>query len=280
MLYTKPVNKTYVQLAIEFDNEFYTENRDDNKLYKYMYLLYYMLACKKKYFPNTKDYEDYDAYAQFAATTIYVRFIKKEKRGEKIKSVLNYIKSTLYSLKVMYQQDTFSIIFDEFKPGYNPDAFRNAMTEYVQNDYNKGQTEDILESFELIPAVIERVLLTTPYKSDKLMLERLYLSCLLTLLNNFTFTTQQKENLKTTKKETDAVMLSNIEKEKKQAAILWHLDSKLKDYVLVLNNRIKAELSKDIEDIRQTYILEDDVIDSILNSVYNNYEDIVCEEEY
>ena len=50
------------KMAIYFDENFYSNERDDENCYKYMYLIYYMLACKNKYFASYSDYDGYDDY--------------------------------------------------------------------------------------------------------------------------------------------------------------------------------------------------------------------------
>jgi hypothetical protein len=268
MLFTKPSNKTYVDLAIEFDKEFYHNlDRDDDKLYKYLYLLYYMLACKKKYFHK---FEDYDAYAQFAATTVYIRFIKKEKQGEKIKSVLNYCKDTLYPLKVMYQNDTFNEVWTEDED--EPDAMKNEMKDNIQSDYNAELTTALLEELKQLPNIIKSVISQTPYKTDSLMCRELYLSCLLTLIKSFTFTTKIKNKIEQTDKNTDAVLIKNIEKDRNNSVVLWHLDITLKDYILTLTNKIRHIFSEQLEDTRNSYILDENILDAILNSAYEDYD--------
>jgi hypothetical protein len=267
MLYTKPANKTYVDLAIEFDAEFYSGHRDDNKLYKYMYLLYYMLSCKKKYFQK---FEDYDAYSQFAATTIYMRFIKKEKQGERIKSVLNYCKSTLYSLKVMYQNDTFNEVWTE--GDNNSGSMKSTMDAKVQADYNEDLKTALIEGFKQLPKIVWKVIQETPYKNDSLMCNSLYLSCMLSLIEAFTPTAKTESKMKDVNKDSDAILLKSIDKDRNNSIILWHLDESLAPYIQTLTNKIRAELSKEVENTRKSYLLENDVVDAILNSVYDDYD--------
>jgi hypothetical protein len=267
MLYSKPYNKSYTALAMEFDAEFYSGHRDDNKLYRYMYLLYYMLSCKKKYFQK---FEDYDAYSQFAATTIYMRFIKKEKQGEKIKSVLNYVKSTLYSLKVMYQNDTFNEVWTE--EDKNSGSMKSAMGARVQADYNEDLRVALIDGFKQLPKLVQQTIQETPYKNDALMCQKLYLSCMLSLIKAFTPTAKVEEKMKDVNKDSDAVLLKSINKDRDTSIVLWHLDSKLTNYIQTLTNKVRVLLSKEIEATRKSYILEDNVLDAILNSVYDDYD--------
>ena len=60
MLYSKTDDKRYTMMCKEFDEEFPKPDRDDNKLYRTMYLVFYMLACKENFFQNNfKYYDDY-----------------------------------------------------------------------------------------------------------------------------------------------------------------------------------------------------------------------------
>jgi hypothetical protein len=267
MLYNKPAGKTYVKLAMEFDNEFYSGHRNDTKLYQYMYLLYYMLACKKKYFHR---FEDYDAYSQFAATVIYMRFLKKEKQGEKIKSVLNYCKSTLYSLKVMYQNDTFNEVWNEDEK--DSGSMKDKMDSHVQADYNDDLKLALFEEFKQFPIITKQVIEQTPYKKDKLMCRKLYLSCMLTLIKSFTFTSKTETKLNDIDKDTDTIMLKSIEKDKNTSVTLWHLDATMTDYIQTLVNKIRNIFSQQVENTRKSYLLEDNVLDAIENSIYDDYD--------
>lgn len=74
MLFTKDPDMSYTDMCIFFDNNFYSEDRDDELCFKYMYLVYYMLAFKKHYLQN---YNEYDEFAEYATITIYTRYLKK-----------------------------------------------------------------------------------------------------------------------------------------------------------------------------------------------------------
>lgn len=84
-----------------------------------MYHLIYALACKQGFFKN---FADYDKFACYAATEVYLAMRRKlQHAGEirhgkeivPIKSVLNYVKTVLYPLKVNYQRENFSTVIDE-----------------------------------------------------------------------------------------------------------------------------------------------------------------------
>ena len=184
MLFNKEPGMKYTDMAIFFDENFYSEDCDDEKCYKYMYLLYHMLASKKKYFYS---YEDYDGFAVYATNMIYARFIKKKEQGLRIKSVLNYVKATLYPLKVGYQRENYrQILNPNVNNNINEDILQEEMRNQVRQQYQAELSDNIIEVFELIPNFIKEIVNKTPYKKNKYMCQKLYMSCLISLLKSFT----------------------------------------------------------------------------------------------
>ena len=138
--FTKPAGKRYVDMCIEFDNEFYGPDRDDDKLFCYVFLLFKMFAYKSNYF---RDREDYDQYAMFAASTVYMRYIRKWARGERIKSVLNYVKKVKGPLKVTYQNENFAQIFDPERDNKTDgDGMKRWHHEYVMRQFDAEMTAE------------------------------------------------------------------------------------------------------------------------------------------
>ena len=266
MLYTKNENKRYVDMCAEFDREFWSADRDDSKLYKYLYLLFYMYSCKGSYF---KRFEDYDGYAQFAATTIYMRFLKKLRKGEKIKSVKNYVDKTKNYLKVMYQNQEFATVLNPELEGIDTTGIRDELKNSIQADYNTGLIEEIEESLETITTAVKNAIENTHFVWDPLLCHRLYLSCMLTLLNSITLPNQTIKELKTRRKIIDeSKILTALTKERDSDVILWNLDREYSDFVRMLVNTARKQVSEVINDTRQSYALPDDVIESILSSAY------------
>lgn len=267
MTYVKPSHLKYTDLAIYFDNNFYTPNRNDDLLYQYVYLLVYMLACKKRYFLK---YDDYDKFALFAATTLYMRFIQKERRGERIKSVLNYIKSVLYSLKVMFQYETFHEVMNPETSAFDSDKYKKELSETIQQDYDYKIIESVQDSLDYINDTIWEIITDSPYKKDNLLCKRLYMSCLLSFINSITFKNIHKPKLPKMK---DKMKIKLLKKEQQDFVLLWHLTDEWKDYVLFLMNKIKQTIFQEFRDIEDMYNLSEDTIDGILASAYNTYDE-------
>ena len=269
MLYTKNDDKRYTMMCKEFDEEFPKPDRDDNKLYRTMYLVFYMLACKENFFQNNFKY--YDDYAQFAATTIYVRFLKKLEKGERVKSLLNYAKSSQRFLKTMFQNQEFETIIDP-EHGANTTQLTSDIHDSVVSDYSDGLVEDMEMTLLSINDVIEDVLDESQYCNNKLMRHRIYISCLLTLLNSIILP-KELAHLKfgkgKNKNTNDVAYLDALSKEREKSPILWNIDSNLTSMVKVIVNKVRKELSDNINECAKDHTLPDDVVDLILANAYN-----------
>ena len=266
MTFNKPVDVTYVQMAIIFDKEFYTKDRNDEKLYSYMYHLIYMLACKKHYFTK---WVDYDEFAVFAANILYMRFKNRfEKNGFIYKSVLNYIKKTLFPLKIMYQNEAYKEIIN---PQINNEAVKGvkaALYESVQADYNKDIDDVVTLDLQDITNIIKEQVYTLPFKNDKILCYNLYMSSLLTFLSNITIDNELLAKLERTKQHKIIAKLASY---KNEPCILWHLDESYDGFVKLILNKSRADMTKRINATKQQFTLPDDVIENILTTAYSTY---------
>lgn len=283
MIYHKDKDKKYTDLCIEFDREFWKEERDDFKLFKNMYLIYYMIASKRKFFMS-KNISEYDEYAMYATTTIYMRFLKKFKKGEKIKSLLNYAKGTASYLKKMYQDENYKQ--DSYQANKKDSLLVNQMQErlreIVQQDYYydiQEQTEAVVST---LPKIIKKVVNHTPYRDDKVMTKNLEMSCMLTLLSQLTLNNKSKEKLNKKETKSNTVETSTVYKylnEERNDVVCWKLSEDLSDYVRLLVNKIRKQLSTNIYEVKSSYEMSDDVLDSVIYSAYAK-DDVITGEEY
>ena len=276
MLYTKNDDKRYTMMCKEFDEEFPKPDRDDAKLYRTVYLVYYMLACKENFFGNNFHY--YDGYAQFAATTIYVRFLKKLRKGEKIKSLLNYAKSSMRYLKIMYQNEEFETIIDP-EHGVDTTKMSSNLRDSIVADYDDGLVEDIERTLSSIDNIINGVIDDTIYANNDLMRHRVYLSCLLTLLNSITLPRDSSilKSRTRSKNINDSILVEALAKEREKPVILWNLNNSMQDTIRVIVNKVRKELSENINEVSQDHTLPDDVVDLILSNAFN--EGKICAEK-
>lgn len=268
MLYSAKGNEKYTDLAKYFDENFYSDKRNDEKCYRAMYLIYYMLACKSSYF---KSYEEYDRFAQTATSSIYMRFLKKWHNGERIKSVLNYAKSTVYPLKVMYQKLEYYDVKD--LNAEDPTLGMSCkihLRENVQREYMEGLEDAVIDCFKSVPKIVDNILDETPYKNDTLTRRRLYISCLISLAKSITLNEQLETRLEGKINNNVNISVNNLGKifgrEKENAITLWRLDETMTDYVELLFNKIRKKLADEINEAEKYFELPVDMLDDILDS--------------
>lgn len=250
----------------------------ENKIYEYLYHILYALACKQHFFPN---FEDYELFALYGASELYISMRNKQRNAGKIirgkevvpiKSCLNFIKSVLFPLKVNYTRQNFATVFN---PEIDQDTniIAENLKEGIRSEYRHEFESYLREVMMYLPSYINKVLNQTPYKNDKLMLKKLYISCQLTFLSDITIPNKLKNKLNKYQKNGDENKLFNIYKLNPEEVILWHLPDHIKDYVRILVTKIKHIITDEINQTRNYNELSDEIVDSIMKSAYSNYED-------
>ena len=285
--FNKPPNLKYTDMCIYIDehlNEIIeTGSHPDveSKIFEYLYHVVYALACKGTFFPHK--FDEYNDFALFSAGELFLCFRNKlrnegkEVRGkivQPIKSSLNFIKSVLFPLKDNYQKQTFSQIFNP-EVGQDTSVIESDLRTSVQCEYLPEFETSLKEVFfDFKDKGYKHILLKTPYRRDKVFIKKLYISCMLTLLYQWTLPT--KLNVKLSKKASNinysVKYLENSEFQNE--IILWHLDEKYHDYVKLMVNKIKHYITNEVEDTRSYYELGDETIDNILKTAYATYDDI------
>lgn len=247
------------------------------KIIEYLYHILYALACKKSFFRNFADYDD---FALYGASELYIsmrnRFLNigKVVRGKEvvpIKSCLNFIKSVLFPLKVNYQKQNYATVLnpeiDERIEGY-----ADKLKENVRDQYRKDLQTDLEEILENLPENIYKILKQTPYRNDPVMIKKLYLSCVLTFINDITIPNKLKNKLDKKNKNSEVDDMVVIYKNNPSDVILWHLDEGLANYVRILVVKIKRIFTDEITEYRFRSDLSDEIVDDILKTVYSTYD--------
>lgn len=177
-----------------------------------MYHIFYALACKENYFNN---FEDYDSYSMYSAARLFIllrdKYIKagtviRGREIQPVKSVLNFIKSIMRHFRTDFQNETFAIVLN---PDINQDTstLEADMKESIKSDYRNDLAEDFIEIFTQVPMFIKQVIKQTPYKKDPVMCRKLYMSCLLTFINDITIPERIKNKLKKIRDSKEGVAL-------------------------------------------------------------------------
>ena len=275
MTYNKPNNITYVDMCIYFDKHIYDEERNDSLLYQYLYHICYMLACKKNYFVS---WEDYDKFALYMATKIYLRYVSP-KHGEettKIKSVLNYCKALLYPTKVDYQKETFAEIIGS-DPNSEDDftLLNDNLRENVQSDHINDSMvlEEIFREFKNLPKLIWKEIRKTPYTKDVIFTKRLFMSVLLTLVKGLTLSNSAIAKIQRRLErglDCDGMILDSLTKEREESLTLWRIESKYANLVNLLAFKVRKSCGESVGIVRKDFELSDEDVTAVLASAYGN----------
>lgn len=277
MTYTRPKDVTITAMCIYIDDHIYNGDYSEELVFEYLYHIVYSLSCKDKFFSR---FEDYDAFALFCATKIFMRLIDKrqfsqipgEKYLKKIKSVLNYIKTLLYPLRVDYQNEYFAEVID---PSVNKkidgEAIAAGMKQGIIDSNKATLPAEFEDTLGTIVEEVRKVVRNTPYRSDKIKCKRIYLSCLLTLLkevtlNNYNKSRIEKRNEKNV--ENSSLLIKMYAQEREDSTTLWHLPDHMSTYIKMLCNKIKKNLSESLSFVLSSYEISESTLNDIMMSAY------------
>lgn len=273
MIFKKPPNMRYTQLAMFVDAHIRDKDEKTQQLcFEYIWHLFYILAVKGKMFNSGRDY---DEYALYAATQLYLRYKKEDnEKGanlKPIKSCLNYIKRILYPLKVNYQKANFEQVFQEGSlQGNAPTQILDDKISDIRNLNSSLVSVECNYYLSSIHSSIRGILEKTPYRNNKVILHNLYISCLLTFLKSITLSKRslaRLEDRKAKKLSLEGVLDQLYARESREDNIvLYHLDSSMHNYVAFLFNKIKKEVVKDLNYIIGSYEPSESVIKDLLMS--------------
>ena len=283
-LYTNNEKLKIVDMCKVFDEEFYGKERDDNKLFKYLYLIIYSTTLREKPHWFNK-FEEFDAYATYSAKVLYMRFIKQQGEGKRVKSILNYFHGAMSGLRINFQKNEFCEVIDQKHNGFNPDQFIAGIQNTMSREYyDSDREEEVMSLLSNIHGIARETIRESPYSRDATMSHRLYISMLLTLLSNLTVNNRAmkrfSKNAGDGGSDMEQVFLRLLEKEKLEKPVLWRLDESMEDYVRLLVNIMKSKLASRLRDIQHYYTIPEDVVMGIMASAYGEgYKNSNTEEE-
>ena len=273
-MFKKPHKLKYTDMCIYIDKHIYTDDCDDTKVYQYLYHLTMMLAYKAHYFDTYQKYED---FGLFAARYYYLR-LKSPKQYEFVEeknktrlgiitNILDYIKASLYGVKVTFEHEEYAQYSNEqYLQNYLINSYYNLSSKIVETA-DKFNHIDFFASIEDIADEIKDVLKDIPYKNDKSMWNNIYLSCLLTINNSVTLSNWTKKRLETIvhcdEKYYD-ILNKEYDKNNEDCVILYHLDKDMKDYIKLLCTLIKKRVSNELSSISNSYISTDVLLSGMI----------------
>lgn len=151
-----------------------------------------MLACKAKYFTDVRDYQD---FASYLAYDVYSRM--KDESKPHIKSCLNYMKQVMYFRKNAYERESYSEIIDtnlQKYENFDKELFVERGKQSIERYNRKAVEYSVISLIESIPNAI-KAYIPGVYLTDPKRYHNIYISCLLTMLNEFTLPNKNQEYL-------------------------------------------------------------------------------------
>lgn len=274
MLYKKPANLRYTEMCMYIDENVpkianpgeYPEI--EGTVYNYLWLLVKALAIKKCMF---KKFEDYDGYAFYAATRLFLALRKnylnqgkviKGKQIKPIKSCLNYTKALLYPMKIEYQRETFKEIIEEEFVSKKFDAFtykEQLKDEAINASEVTTQLSVYLhEALGQQSKLLDELLEKSPFGPATPEYKNLKISILLNSINII----RTKKKLTVTDQ---------------QSIILWHLPKNMTSYVKILVKEYFTAIKLEIMECCKEASPTNDTLEAILQA---NWEESYHEEQY
>lgn len=271
----------YVDMCIWVDANAYKENVDETVLYEYIRLIIDTQAKRKRLFKTSDDYMDFSIYF---ATKVFMRYRNKKQDNidsegnremELLKSVSNYVKNTIYFNKLLFLKEVRGISTKEMSMDRIEvnTQLRDALIE----------TMDRLKSVEFSDAMHDcastarKFVSRIPYKTNSVEWHRIYMSCLLTLMNYLTLAKSRETKVKNSVKDgkyDDRCINAQYQRERLSGVKLYRLNDNMSQYIFVLTNKIMKAIAKDLTDVLDCYVPADDIVDAVIhNEVYG------CEDE-
>lgn len=262
MIYRKPNGVKYTDMCIYIDNNVYKDSFDESLVFQYLYHIVHMLAVQNKLFNRNQYYED---FAIFGATRIYLRLTNKKQfeldeegnpKLKTIRSVLNYAKNVLYHLKVDFEQSNYYQI-----------GTKDELVEFAGYSFNNilHKSIDSLEvcEFDIMISDISKTcrsfLTTIPYKCDTVEWMNIYVSVMLTLLNEITLSKKSKERIKhltSTTRLKDKHINDAYKDACSNSTVLFRIDESIRSYITVLSRQLKHLIGNELIELIQTQSID------------------------
>lgn len=236
----------YVDMAIWIDNNVYSGDFDSVMLYDYLYHLSKMLAYKRGLCSTSREYDDFSMYC---ASKYYFRLTNPKQFAEedslpKIKSILNYMKRTLYTTKIDFDREHKSDSIEDVID------YGEQFHQVLSNSVNSIAITEFKCYLNDVKRTVRSFLLKIPYKKGEW--QNIYVSCLLSLLNSMTLSRKaiaKVSHLEKTARLRPDIVDKLYKNERKNSTILYHLPENMRDYITVLVNSLRKVIANDLSSI-------------------------------
>lgn len=266
-------NERVVDLCIWVDANAYDPNVDKEKLFDSLYQIVCSIAIKHKMLHKWQDYQPFSLYA---ASRLYLRLtnpkqfdVSLPKKMKKIKSILNFIKKTMHPMIVDYQNQAFEQNFTPGLHGETVEDIRYRTIQKARSQYNELIRIDFEYYLNRICHTIQDFVNQLPYCNDPLMTHRIYISCMMTLLNQITLSNDNKDRYRKRLQrgfKTEDFIERAYQSEVEYSIVLYHLNDSMYNYIATIVNRLRSLIAKDLIQLIGDNEPTQDVIKSILSN--------------
>lgn len=272
-MYKKPSNLSFSDLCIYIDTCIETDSiteENEEIIYKYLVILVNMLSRKYKYFKTNEDYED---FAFWEATDLFMRL--KNTNLPKVKSILNYLKGSLYGQKVKYQKTYYSEVIT---PDITDATINLNLASYSKQLYDTVSDYNIVEieqSIRQIPLTIKAFLDKKLSILSEQEYQNIYISILLSIIDSITLNKRFSEKIycKNNSSNYRQTYIKNMF-ESQQKIILYHLSEDMESYISILIKQLKFVLTQDISYLGNYFTNASDELSSYIEmNQLKNYEE-------
>lgn len=267
MTFEKP-NVGLITMCKYIDENIYTDNYDEYTAYTYIYHIIYDVAKHKLKLSNN---ETYDMFAIEMANYVFLRYVNKKQyqldengnpKMEKIKSVLNYVNTTIGHRYFSFKRKHGSNVISRDKIDFVTD-FNTLIANNLDNIYIK----DFNLTTQQIGLTCEKFLESIPYPKNTVIWNNIYISVMLTFLNNITPTEYVKNMLKNKGNYTDRRIDKIFNNLKYSTPILFHIPESMNNYISVLTRQLVHIIGQDLKEILNSK----NISDYEVGCYYNTY---------
>jgi hypothetical protein len=174
---------------------------------------------------------------------------------EKIRSILNYIKKTLFSIRRDYCKKYVNEKDLNTTEVISVDA--NAVSMYINRVVDPITRVEFRDYIGDLRDTIRQFLKGIPFKYGTVMWDNVYISCMLSFLNSITLKNRDIRRIKEFKRPNslnDELITKLYLNEKYNSTILYHLDDSMYNYITVLTNRVRHKLANDLSNTLHEYV--------------------------
>lgn len=235
MIFKKPTNITYTQMAQWVDAHCYEINCDEDLLCQYLFHLINLRAQQRSYFNDIDTQEDFSLYC---TTRLFSRY-RRESKGDPIKSCVNYIRTVSDHWRADYIKDFCTGSGEAEIANFDVFDFGDYLIDVSsQQDFNSYNFSCITVS-----DVLMKHMQKLPIKKHDSEWSNICVSCLLTLKNRINEACKIAANQKI----KDPIKINSLIRSLKLSdPILYRLDDVYSNYILTIVNELTHALSVEI----------------------------------